>query len=331
MTSGDMRALVLEAFGQPLRLASVPRPAPAERQVLVRIRASGTNPLDVKILKGAAPHARHPPPSILGLDLAGVVEEVGAHVTEFAHDDEIYGMAGGVGGLQGSLAEFAAVDARLLARKPRNLTMREAAAMPLVFITAWEGLVDHARVSPGQKVLVQGGAGGVGHMAIQIARAFGAEVFATCSQEHKSIPERFGAVAIDYRAVPVDQYVKDNTGGAGFDLVYDTVGGHVLDASFAAVKRSGRVVSCLGWGSHSLAPLSFKAASYAGVFTLLPLLTGLGREHHGEILREATRFVEAGKVIPLVDAERFTFDTVAAAYAAMECGAGAGKRVIDIQ
>jgi NADPH:quinone reductase-like Zn-dependent oxidoreductase len=325
----EMRALILEAYGQPLRLISVPRPTPGEGQVLVRIMASGTNPLDVKIQKGAAPHARHPPPSILGLDLAGVVEEVGAHVTTFKPRDEVYGMTGGVGGLQGSLAEFAAVDARLLALKPRNLTMREAAAMPLAFITAWEGLVDQVRVCAGQKVLVQG-TGGVGHMAIQIARAFGADVFATCSSEHKSIPERFGATAIDYHAVSVKQYVDERTGGAGFDIIYDTVGGPVLDASFKAVRRSGRVVSCLGWGTHSLAPLSFRAASYSGVFTLLPLLTGSGRQHHGAILKEATCLVEATKVVPLVDPERFTLDSVADAYAAIERGSRAGKRVIDI-
>jgi NADPH:quinone reductase-like Zn-dependent oxidoreductase len=208
--------------------------------------------------------------------------------------------------------------------------MREAAAMPLVFITAWEGLVDQARVRAGQKVLVQGGAGGVGHMAIQIARAFGAHVFATCSADHKSVPERFGATAIDYHTVSVEQYVGEHTDGVGFDMVYDTVGGPVLDASFAAVKRSGHVVSCLGWGTHSLAPLSFKAASYSGVFTLLPLLTGVGRQHHGAILREAAQLVEAAKVVPLVDPERFTLNSIADAYAAIERGFGAGKRVIEI-
>lgn len=330
LPADQMRALILDRYGLSLRLASIPRPMPAEGQVLVRIVASGTNPLDVKIMKGAAPHARHPPPSILGLDLAGVVEEVDAHVTTFEPGDEVYGMTGGVGGLQGSLAEFAAVDAQLLALKPRNLTMREAAAMPLVFITAWEGLVDQACVCAGQKVLVQGGAGGVGHMAIQIARAFGAEVFVTCSPEHKSIPQRFGATAIDSRAVPTERYVDEYTCGVGFDIVFDTVGGSLLDASFTAVKRSGHVVSCLGWGTHSLAPLSFKAASYSGVFTLLPLLTGAGRERHGVILQEATQLVEANKVVPVVDPKRFALDSVADAYAAIERGSGAGKRVIEI-
>ena len=119
--------------------------------------------------------------AVLGMDLAGVVESVGPDVISFKAGDEVYGMTGGVGGLQGTLAEFAAVDADLLAVKPRNLRMREAAALPLIFITAWEGLVDRANVRTGQKVLIQGGVGGVGHIAVQIAHARGAEVFATVS------------------------------------------------------------------------------------------------------------------------------------------------------
>jgi NADPH2:quinone reductase len=131
-----MKALLLESYGAPFRLVDVARPEPAAGQVLVRIRASGVNPLDTKIRAGQAAHARHPLPAILGMDLAGVVEEVGAGVTDFRRGDEVFGMTGGVGGVQGSLAEFAAVDTRLLAPKPANLSMREAAALPLVFITA---------------------------------------------------------------------------------------------------------------------------------------------------------------------------------------------------
>jgi NADPH:quinone reductase len=171
MTSpATMQAALLEAHGAPFRFARIPRPTPGPGQVLVRIAASGTNPLDTKIHAGAAAHARHPLPAILGLDLAGTVEALGEGVTRFRHGDEVYGMTGGVGGHQGSLAEYAAVDADLLALKPSNLSMREAAALPLVFITAWEGLVDRAAVRSGQTALVQGGAGGVGRMVVQIAR-----------------------------------------------------------------------------------------------------------------------------------------------------------------
>jgi NADPH:quinone reductase len=330
LPSDEMLALVLHRHGEPLRLTTVARPTLADGHVLVRIRASGVNPLDTKIMKGAAPHARHPPPSILGLDLAGIVEEVSPEVTALRPGDEVFGMTGGVGGHPGSLAEFAAVDARLLALKPANLGMREAAALPLIFITAWEGIVDQARVAPGQTVLVQGGAGGVGHIVVQIAKAFGAQVFATCSQASKWIPERFGAVPIDYRSTPVEAYVDEHTQGRGFDIVYDTVGGPALDASFKAVTRSGHVVSCLGWGTHSLGPLSFRAASYSGVFTLLPLLTGVGKERHGEILKEAARLVAEGKLMPIVDPRRFTFDSAADAHAAVEAGQPGGKRVIEI-
>jgi NADPH2:quinone reductase len=187
-----MRVLLLEHVGGPVREASMDRPVPQAGQLLVRIRASGVNPLDIKIRSGHAPHARQTLPAVLGLDLAGVVEQVGPGVTHFQCGDAVYGLTGGVGGLQGSLAEFAAVDAQLVAKVPEDLSMREAAAMPLAFITAWEGLVDRAAIQARQKVLVQGSGG-----------------------------------------------VSDHTAGRGFDLVYDTVGGATLDASFNAVRRFG--------------------------------------------------------------------------------------------
>ncbi|MDA9464153.1 quinone oxidoreductase [Bradyrhizobium sp. CCBAU 53415] len=324
-----MRAAVLEAHNAPLRLSTISTPAIGPREVLVRVRASGVNPLDTKIHAGAAAHARHPLPAIPGIDLAGVVEQAGREVTRFKPGDEVYGMTGGVGGVQGSLAEFAAVDADLLAPKPTNLSMREAAALPLIFITAWEGLVDRASLGAGQKLLIHGGAGGVGHVAIQIARALGANVFATGSATQRATIEGFGAVFID-RNTPVETYVAQHTGGRGFDAVYDTVGGKVLDASFEAVRRFGHVVSALGWGTHALAPLSFRAATYSGVFTLLPLLSGEGRAHHGEIMMEATRLVEAGKLVPLLDPRRFALENVGDAYALIRDRAAKGKLVVDV-
>ncbi len=324
-----MRAAILEAHGAPLRLAAIPRPTPGPGQALVRIAASGVNPLDVKIQAGAAAHARHQPPAVLGLDLAGTVEALGPGVTRFRPGDAVYGMTGGVGGHQGSLAELAAVDVDLLALKPAGLGMREAAALPLVFITAWEGLVDRAAVGAGQTVLVQGGAGGVGHMAVQIARAFGAEVFATGSPSSRAAIERLGARFVD-RSEQVADQVQRLTDGRGFDLVYDTVGGAVLDASFASVRRFGHVVSCLGWGTHALAPLSFRAATYSGVFTLLPLLTGEGRAHHGEILAEAARLADTGQLVPTLDPRRYTLATADDALRAIEQGTARGKLVVDI-
>ncbi|RQH16508.1 quinone oxidoreductase [Bradyrhizobium sp. RP6] len=324
-----MRATVLEAHKAPLRLSTISTPGIGPREVLVRVRASGVNPLDTKIHAGAAPHAWHPLPAIPGIDLAGVVEQAGHEVTRFKPGEDVYGMTGGVGGVQGSLAEFAAVDADLLAPKPANLSMREAAALPLIFITAWEGLIDRASLGAGQKVLIHGGAGGVGHVAIQISRAFGADVFATGSASQRATIEGFGAVFID-RNTPVETYVAQHAGGRGFDVVYDTVGGKVLDASFEAVRRFGHVVSALGWGTHALAPLSFRAATYSGVFTLLPLLSGEGRAHHGEIMMEATRLVEAGKLVPRLDPRRFTLENVGDAYALIRDHAAKGKLVVDV-
>lgn len=330
MTAQDsMEALVLRGADAPFTLTSLGRPLPAPGQVLVRIKASGVNPLDLKIRSGKAPHAKHPYPAILGMDLAGTVESVGAGVVNFKPGDEVYGLTGGVGGIQGSLAGFAAVDADLLAPKPANLTMREAAALPLTFITAWEGLVDQAGVQERQKVLIQG-AGGVGHMAIQIAQAFGAEVFAVDSAAKRTLIQQTGATAIDRHETTVQAYVDDHTTGRGFDIVFDTAGGAALDASFNAVRRSGHVVSCLGWGTHSLAPLSFREAKYSGVFTLLPMLTGEGRAHHGDILRRATELVEAGRIAPLVDPRRFTLHSVADAHREVEQGTAAGKVVVAI-
>ena len=324
-----MRVLLLEHVDGSFHEASVDLPVPQVGQVLVRIRASGVNPLDIKIRSGRAAHARQPLPAILGLDLAGVVERLGPGVSHFRRGDAVFGLTGGVGGLQGSLAEFAAVDAQLVAKIPEGLSMREAAALPLAFITAWEGLVDRAAVQAHQKVLVQG-AGGVGHMAIQIARAFGADVFATGSVRRLKEIERLGATAIDYLTSSVEEYVSDHTAGRGFDLVYDTVGGATLDASFNAVRRFGHVVSSLGWGSHLLAPLSFRAATYSGVFALLPLLTGEGRTHHGELLREAARLVQAGQIRPKLDEQHFAFSSIDTAYQRVAQGSAVGKVVIDI-
>ncbi|AHZ68535.1 zinc-containing alcohol dehydrogenase superfamily protein [Pseudomonas mandelii JR-1] len=289
------------------------------------------NPLDGKIRSGQAAHARQPLPAVLGMDLAGTIEALGEGVSGWLPGDEVYAMATGIGGAQGSLAQFAVVDARLLAHKPGNLSMRETAGLPLVLITAWEGLVDRARVRAGQKVLIHGGAGGVGHVAVQIARAFGAEVFATGSAGQQAIIESFGATFIDYRKSSVEDYVAEHTGGEGFDIVYDTVGGETLDASFKAARvYEGHVVSCLGWGQHSLAPLSFRAATYSGVFTLLPLLTGKGGEHHGQILRDAAKLIEAGKLKPLLDPRQFTLQTAEAAHELLAGGAAQGRLVIEI-
>jgi NADPH:quinone reductase-like Zn-dependent oxidoreductase len=325
-----MKAALFETRGAPFRLATLPRPQPGLHDVLVRIVASGVNPLDLKIHAGAAGHARQPLPAVLGVEMAGIVEAVGLQVTTFKAGDEVYGLVGGVGGHQGTLAEFIVADADYLAHKPSRLDMRQAAALPLNIITAWEGLIDRARVQPGQNVLIHGGAGGVGQLAVQLARVRGARVFATGSAGRRATIEELGASFIDYNAETVADYVQRHTAGGGFDIVYDTVGGRTLDASFEAVRRFGHVVSALGWGTHALAPLSFRAATYSGVFTLLPLLTGEGGAHHGEILEAASRLADSGHLCPRVDARHFTLANLDEAYRLQRDQANQGKLVIDI-
>jgi NADPH:quinone reductase-like Zn-dependent oxidoreductase len=323
------RAWIVDEPGGKFREAELPHSALRTNEVRVRIRASGVNPLDTKIRRGEAGHAKQPLPAVLGVDMAGVVEEVSPGVTSFKIGDEVYGLAGGVGGRQGTLAESMSANADLLAHKPRNLSIRQAAALPLSVITSWEGLVDRANVKSDERVLVHAGAGGVGHIAVQIAQAFGAEVFATVSADKTKIVEGFGATPIDYNALSVEEYVEKFTHCAGFDIVYDTVGGATLDDSFRAVKRyTGHVLSSLGWGSHSLAPLSFRGATYSGVFTLLPLLTGEGFVHHGEILRSAAKLAEAGKLVPLLNEQHFSPADMEAADAAVSRGS-LGKVVVE--
>jgi NADPH:quinone reductase len=326
-----MRAVVLDEFGAPFVVRDLPVPEPGPGEVLVRVAASGVNPLDLKIRSGEAAHARVQTPAVLGIDMAGTIARVGEGVTGFSAGEEVYGMTGGVGAVPGSLASYQVADARLLASTPRNLSMAEAAALPLAVITAWEGLVDRAQVASGCTVLVHGGAGGVGNVAVQLAVARGARVYATGTGASLEAIRLAGATAIDHRATAVDEYVDQHTGGDGFDVVFDTIGGATLDASFTAVRRyTGRVVSILGWDSHNLAPLSFRGASYSGVFTLLPLLTGRGRSHHGEILRQAAALAETGALRPRLHDESFSLTDVSAAHDVLSARRARGRVVVNV-
>ncbi|MFJ9543947.1 zinc-dependent alcohol dehydrogenase family protein [Streptomyces sp. NPDC101225] len=326
-----VRAVILDGVDGPLEVGELENPVAGPGRVLIRIAASGVNPLDTKIRRGQAPHAQRKFPAVPGLDMAGTVVRVGPGVTGFQPGDEVYGMTGGAGDLQGSLAQYAAVDARFLAHKPTSLSMRETAALPLVVITAWEALIYRAQVRGGQKVLVHGGAGGIGHVAVQIARSRGAEVFATTTSRDFPVVEGFGAVPIDYTSTAVEDYVARYTEGEGFDVVFDTVGGAVLDASFDAVHPyTGHVVSAQ-WGSHSISPLSFRSATYSGVFALAPMLSGHGRQYQGEIMREAAALVDAGTLKPLLFPDRFALSDADDAYDAVESRTRPGKVVVDVE
>lgn len=328
-----MRAFILDSFGQSgVVQADIPVPQIKPGEVLVEIHASGVNPADIKIAEGHLAPAAPALPAILGMDFAGVITEIGEGVTQFSVGDAVYGCGGGVKGRPGTLAEYAAIDARLIAHKPANLSMREAAALPLVSITAWEGLVDRAEVAQGDKVLIQAGAGGVGHMAVQIAKAYGAEVFATASTASKQeVARELGATPIPYRDVSVKDYVAQYTGGKGFDIVYDTVGGSVFEESAGATRRYGKLISCAAWEAHNLGSVLGASLELIGIFMLLPMLTGENLERHGEILKEIACLVEAGKMRPQLDPLKFTLDNVTAAHAHLASGQAVGKVVVDIR
>ena len=167
-------------------------------------------------------------------------------------------------------------------------------------------------------------------MAVQLAKAFGADVYATVSPAKQSIIESYGATSIDYQSVGVNEYVAQHTNGDGFDIIYDTVGGESLDLSFQAIRPYGHVVSCAAFSSHNLAPGSLRCMTLSGVFVLLPMLSGKGRSHHGEILRKAAQLAEAGQLKPLVNEFRFTLSQAQTAHEMLERGDVRGKAVIDI-
>lgn len=324
-----MKALLTNTYESEFVSTEIDKPTPKKGEVLVKIHASGVNPIDNKIRIGVSPYASPVLPAVLGTDLAGVIEQIGDGVTQFKVGDEVYGLAGGVLGLQGTLAEYTAVDADLLAIKPKNLTMKEAAGVPLVLLTAWEGLIDRAQVKKGDKVLVHAGAGGVGHMVVQLAKIFGAEVYATVSSQKADTVKSFGATAID-KNTPVEDYVNQYTNGKGFDIVYDTLGGQSLDNSFKAIRHYGQISSCAAFGTHTLATSSLRSGSIHGVFVLHPMISGEGRKHHGDILTEVTRLIEEGKLKPIIDPRKFTLDNAIEAHKAVSDGSSFGKIVIDV-
>ncbi|MBS7254797.1 zinc-dependent alcohol dehydrogenase family protein [Flavobacterium branchiicola] len=325
-----MKALFTNTYESDFVTTETEKPTPKKGEVLVKIHASGVNPIDNKIRLGLSPYASPVLPAILGTDLAGVIEEIGEGITDFTIGDEVYGLAGGVLGLQGTLAEYTAVDASLLAKKPKNLSMKEAAGVPLVLLTAWEGLIDRAKVAEGDKVLVHAGAGGVGHMVVQLAKIFGADVFATVSSQKTDIVKSYGATPIDYKTTTVEEYVNQYTDGKGFDIIYDTVGGQSFDDSLKAIRHYGQISSCYAFGTHTLAPGSLRNASIHGVFVLRPMIGGEGRQHHGEILKEAAKLIEDGKLKPIIDSRKFTLDNAIDAHKAVSDGSANGKIVIDI-
>lgn len=327
-----MKAMVLNAYGADSKFeeTEVPDPVVATGQVLVRIAASSVNTVDTMIRQMGKDLPLSPDlPAIIGMDFAGTVEAVGEDVTTFAPGDEVYGCAGGLADLQGTLAELIAADARLIAHKPRSLSMREAAALPLVGITAYEGLM-RAGAGSGQRVLVQGGAGGVGHVAVQLARHLGAEVFATGSSSEKlDAIKALGATPIDYRSQQVAEYVAEHTGGAGFDVVYDSVGGANMAASFEAAALNGHVVTTVSLLELDLTLAHFKGLSIHVVFMLIPMLHDHKREEHGAILAKLADIADAGALKSMIDGTSFRLSDVGEAHDRLASGEAIGKIVVE--
>lgn len=221
-----MKAMQIKTYGEDAKfeVAEVDKPEIKPGHVLVKIAASSVNTVDTMIRRMGKDLPLSPDtPAILGMDFSGKIEAVGDGVTNYVVGDEVYGCAGGLADLPGTLAEYMVADCDLVAKKPSNLSLREAAALPLVAITAYEGLM-RAGIKAGQKVLVHGGSGGVGHVALQLAKHFGADVYSTGGGEKQlQLIEQLGATGINYKTESVEQYVVKHTDGAGFDIVFDSV------------------------------------------------------------------------------------------------------------
>lgn len=326
--------MIINEFGDSkvFTAADIAKPEVKPGHILVKVAATSVNTVDTMIRQMGEELAPLSPalPGVLGMDFAGTVEAVGDDVTDFAVGDEVYGCAGGLADLQGALAEYMLADAKLVAHKPKSISMREAAAMPLVGITAYEGLA-RAGVSKGQKVLVHGGAGGVGHIALQLAKYFGGDVYATGGGEKQSaLIEKLGATAINYKTETVAEYVEAHTQGAGFDVVYDSIGGANLLNSFDAAALNGQVATTVSMAEIDLTTAHFKGLSLHVVFMLIPMLHNYKREQHGEILARLAEIVDAGELTPIVDEQHFSLEEVGKAHDRLASGQGMGKVVVSI-
>ena len=326
-----MKAMLIKQYGEDSKFeaAEVDTPEVKAGHVLVKIAASSVNTVDTMIRKMGKDLPLSPDaPAILGMDFAGTVEAVGDGVEGYSVGDEVYGCAGGLADLPGTLADYIVADSNLIAHKPKNLSMPEAAALPLVAITAYEGL-KRAGVTSGQKVLVHGGSGGVGHVAIQLAKHFGAEVYSTGGGDKQTaLIEKLGATAINYKTESVEDYVAKHTDGAGFDVVFDSVGGENLLKSFEATALNGHIATTVSLCELDLTTAHFRGLSLHVVFMLIPMLHNFKREQHAEILRDLASIVESGALTPVLDEKQFSLAEADQAHARLESGEGMGKVVI---
>ena len=332
-----MKAFIVDEYGKDSRLrgGQLPDPESGDRDVLVRILASGVNPLDAKIMAGEFKQILpYKPPFVLGNDLAGIVEQVGPGVQKFAPGDKVYARPDK--DRIGTFAELIAVDEADLAPTPSALTMAQAASLPLVALTAWQALVEKANLQPGQKVLIHAGSGGVGTIAIQLAKHFGAVVATTTSTANIDWVRDLGAdLVVDYRTDDFEQVLSD------IDVVLDPLGGENLDKSLRVLRPGGLAISISG-------PPDPDFATQLGKPLLRPVMALLSRKvrraarkrgvrysflfmrANGDQLREITALVDAGAIRPVVD-QVYDFDDTAAALDHVGSGRAKGKVVVTME
>ncbi|MFD4117533.1 NADP-dependent oxidoreductase [Streptomyces niveus] len=331
-----MKTFMIERYGDKtgVRAGEMPAPQMGADDVLVRIQAASVNPLDVKIrdgeFKAFLPYRL---PLVLGNDLAGVVVRVGAAVTRFTMGDEVYARPDK--DRIGTFAELIAVHQDDVALKPATLTMAEAASLPLVALASWQALVERARVQPGQKVLIHAGAGGLGSIAVQLAKQLGAHVAATASTDKVDVVKELGAdVVIDYKTQDFETVLD------GYDVVLDSLGGETLQKSLRVLKPGGQAIGLAGPPDAAFARELGANAILRLVMTALSFKTRRRAKRHGvtysflfmrasgDQLRELTTLVDAGKIRPVVD-RVFPFDQTREAMEYVEEGrAKAGKVVV---
>lgn len=333
-----MKAFVVDRYKKkhPLRLGDVPEPALQEDDVMVQIHAAGVNLLDSKLRDGEfkliLPYR---PPFILGHDVAGTVIRVGSNVRHFKPGDEVY--ARPRDGRVGTFAEFIAINEADVAHKPKNLTMEEAASIPLVGLTAWQVLIDRANLKKGQKVLIHAGSGGVGTFAIQLAKHVGATVATTTSAANVDLVKSLGAdVVIDYRQEDFEKVLS------GYDVVLNSLDGDTLQKSLDVLKPGGKLISISGPPDIAFAKESGLNWFLQQVMRLLSF--GIRRKAekraisysflfmraNGKQLSNITALVEAGIIRPVVD-RVFPFAATSEALAYVERGRAKGKVVVRLK
>ncbi|KAA2244051.1 zinc-dependent alcohol dehydrogenase family protein [Salinarimonas soli] len=314
-----MRAVVITRFGGPevLELRELDRPRPGPGEVLVRVVASGTNPVDAKI-RQAGSWAGIPFPAVLGYDVSGVVEEVGPGVSGFKLGDEVFYTPEIFGNPAGSYAEYNVAPAGIVALKPSSLSHVEAAGVPLAGGTAWEAVIRRLSVRPGETVLIHGGAGGVGSFAIQFAKAAGAHVIATASAANQAFVRELGAdVAVDYRASDAAARILAEAGGSGVDAAFDTAGGNVA-LSIAVTRPFGRIATILP-----------PDGDLGGLYTKNQTLFGTFLTREAARLNEMAPLFDRGQARVLVD-EVLPLEQVARAHERLDSGHGRGKVILSV-